>query len=230
LALRRAYSPVTASRHQSDRATLNAFLIENRAPGRHDRNVPDGYLRIRNVLGEPSSKKIHAGNARAALRAIQGELCLCGDEITMFSRSLFSHPFVRKRAISLATTTLVATASLAFARNPMPSHHVPRAMPVQYVNELDTHEESPFLSENDTAINTMIADMTVKPTGDADRDFVALMVPLNRGAVDMARAEITHGHNEQLRELARQIIAARQQETGAAAKATGQSFAPSPTP
>jgi hypothetical protein len=68
----------------------------------------------------------------------------------MFSRPLFSHPFVRKRVISLATTTLVATASLAFARNPMSSHHVPGAMPVQYVNERpDYYDESPFSPEND---------------------------------------------------------------------------------
>jgi hypothetical protein len=146
--------------------------------------------------------------------------------MTMFSRS-----FVRKRVVSLATTTLVATASLAFARNPMSSYHVPGAMPVQYVNERpDYYEESPFLSENDAAINRMMADMMVKPTGDADRDFVAIMVPLNRGAVDIARAEITHGHNEQLRQLAQQIIASRQQEIGAAGKAADQWFAASATP
>jgi hypothetical protein len=151
--------------------------------------------------------------------------------MTMFSRSLFSCSFVRKRAISLTTTALVATASLACVRNPMSSYHVPGAMPVQYVNERpDYYAESPFLSENDAAMNRMMADMMVKPTGDADRDFVAIMAPLNRGAVDMARAEVKHGHNERLRQLAQQIVTARQQEIDATRRAADQWSAASAAP
>src|SRR4249919_1805151 len=140
-----------------------------------------GHLRARNVLGRTILEENAFGKRARALRQFTVS-CVCGDEMTMFSRSLFSRPFVRKRLVSLATTTLVATASLAFARNPMSSYHVPGAMPVHYVNERpDYYEESPFLSENDAAINRMLADMMVKPTGDADRDFVAIMAPLNRG-------------------------------------------------
>ena len=58
---------------------------------------------------------------------------------------MFSRSFVRKRVISLATTTLVTTASLACARDPMSSYHVPGAMPVQYLNERpDYNAEAPF--------------------------------------------------------------------------------------
>lgn len=142
--------------------------------------------------------------------------------------TVFSRSFVRKRVISLAATTLVTTASLACARNPMSSFHVPGAMPIQYANERpDYHEEAPFVAENDAAINRMMADMVVKPTGDVDRDFVAAVTPLNHGAVDLARAEITYGHNEQLRQLALQIIAARQQEIVSAQQAAAASAGPS---
>ena len=138
---------------------------------------------------------------------------------------MFSRSFVRKRVISLATTTLVSTASLACARDPMSSYHVPGAMSVQYLNERpDYNAEAPFVAANDAAMNRMMADMVVKPTGDADSDFAAIMRSLNRGAVDMARAEIKYGHNEQLRQLAQQIIAARQQEMGATGRATDQRF------
>ena len=188
-------------------------------------------------LGEPCLEENAFGkNARDnGLRQFTaGELYLCGDEMTMFSRSLFSRPFVRKRVVSLAATTLVTTASPAFTRNPMSNDHVPGAMPVHYVNERpDYYEEAPFVAENDAAMNRMMAEMMVKPTGDADRDFVAIIAPLNRAAVEMARAEIKHGHNERLRQLAQQIIAARQQEIGATGGAADQWFAasapPSPT-
>ncbi len=133
--------------------------------------------------------------------------------------TVLSRSFVRKRVISLAATRLVATASLACVRNPMSSHHVPGAMPIQYPNErADCHAEAPFAAENDAAMNRMLADMVVKPTGDADRDFAAIIMSLDRGATDMAQAEIKYGHNEQLRQLARQITANRQQEIVASGK------------
>jgi DUF305 family protein family protein len=51
-----------------------------------------------------------------------------------------------------------------------------------------TPEEAPFLAENDAAMAKMMAAMEIKPSGDADRDFVAMMVPHHQGAIDMAQA------------------------------------------
>jgi len=62
--------------------------------------------------------------------------------------------------------------------------------------------EAPFLAENEAAMNTMMAAMTIKPSGDVDTDFVAMMVPHHQGAIDMAQAELRYGRNEQLRRLA----------------------------
>ena len=39
----------------------------------------------------------------------------------------------------------------------------------------------------------MMADMAIKPTGDVDRDFVAMMVPHHQGAIDMAQAVLRYG-------------------------------------
>ena len=78
----------------------------------------------------------------------------------------------------------------------------------------------------------MMADMTVKPTGDVDRDFVAMMVPHHQGAVDMAQAELRYGHNEQLRRLAQEIVVTQQQEISVMRLALGDKLppsAPSPT-
>ena len=99
---------------------------------------------------------------------------------------VFSRSFIRKRVISLATTASVAATSLALAHGPTRAYHVHGAMPIQYVADRpDYSDERPFLSENDAAMNKMMADMTIKPTGDVDRDFVAMMIPHHQGAIDM---------------------------------------------
>jgi len=124
---------------------------------------------------------------------------------------LFSRAFIRKRVISLATTASVAATSFALAQDPARTHHVRSG--IQYVADRQEHsEEQPFLSENATAMHKMMADMTIKPTGDIDRDFVEMMVPHHQGAVDMAKAELKYGRNEQLRRLAQQIVATQQRE------------------
>jgi uncharacterized protein (DUF305 family) len=126
---------------------------------------------------------------------------------------LFSRSFIRKRAISLATTASVAATSFALAQDPSRMYHVHGTMPVQHVADRPDHsDEQPFLSENDAAMNKMMANMKIKPTGDVDRDFVAMMVPHHQGAVEMAQAELKYGHNEQLRRLAQEIVVTQQQE------------------
>jgi hypothetical protein len=126
---------------------------------------------------------------------------------------LFSRSFVRRRLISLATTASVGATSFALAQDPTEAHHIRGAMPIQFVADRSYgSEEQQFLSENEAAMKKMMADMTIKPTGDVDRDFVAMMVPHHQGAVDMAKAELKYGHNEQLRRLAQQIVTMQQQE------------------
>ncbi len=126
---------------------------------------------------------------------------------------LFSRSFVRKRMISLATTASVAATSFALADDPPRTRHVRRAMPIQYIADRpDLSKEQPFLSENAAAMNKMMAGMTAEPTGDVDHDFVAMMIPHHQGAIDMAKAELQYGHNEQLRRLAQGIVAAQRRE------------------
>jgi uncharacterized protein (DUF305 family) len=126
---------------------------------------------------------------------------------------LFSRSFVRKRVISLATTAAVSATSFAFAEDAPKTDHVRGAMPIQYVADRPDHsEEQAFLSENSVAMKKMMANMMIEPSGDVDRDFVEMMEPHHQGAVDMAQAELKYGHNEQLRRLAREIVANQQQE------------------
>src|ERR1700733_7710705 len=108
----------------------------------------------------------------------------------------FSNSFIRICVLSLATTTSVTVASFALAQDSTNAGS----------------PEQPFLSENAASMKKMMADMMITPSGDVDRDFVAMMVPHHQGAVDMAKAELKYGHNAQLRRLARQIVINQQQQ------------------
>jgi hypothetical protein len=144
---------------------------------------------------------------------------------------LFSRSYIRKRVISLATTASVAATSLAMAHGPTSGQRVRATIPDQYLADRSGNSgEASFLSENESAMNKMMADMNVKPTGDVDRDFVAMMVPHHQGAVDMAKAELRYGHNEQLRHLAQEIVANQQQEITVMRHAVGESSPPSVAP
>ena len=76
-------------------------------------------------------------------------------------------------------------------------------------------DERPFLRENKSAMDRMMRDMMAPPSGDADLDFAAMMIPHHQGAIDMAMAELRYGHNEQLRRIAQEIIVEQQQEIAA---------------
>jgi uncharacterized protein (DUF305 family) len=54
--------------------------------------------------------------------------------------------------------------------------------------------------------------MSPMPTGDADRDFLATMIPHHEGAVEMARLVLIHGKDPLVRRLAEEIIAGQQSE------------------
>ncbi len=73
----------------------------------------------------------------------------------------------------------------------------------------------------------MMNDMQVKPTGNIDRDFVAMMVPHHQGAIDMAQAELRYGREAQLRRIAQEIIVDQTQQISLMRLAVGEPLPPS---
>jgi uncharacterized protein (DUF305 family) len=57
--------------------------------------------------------------------------------------------------------------------------------------------------------------MAPLPTGNADVDFLATMIPHHAGAVEMARLVLIHGKDPLVRQLAEEIIAGQQAEIAA---------------
>jgi uncharacterized protein (DUF305 family) len=83
-------------------------------------------------------------------------------------------------------------------------------------------DEAQFLAENVSAMTKMMIDMGIKPSGDVDKDFVAMMTPHHQGAIEMALAVLRHGRNPQIRRLAQEIIITQQQEIAVMRLAIGE--------
>jgi uncharacterized protein (DUF305 family) len=83
--------------------------------------------------------------------------------------------------------------------------------------------EASFMAENRAAMNRMMMNVAVKPSGNVDADFTAMMIPHHQGAVDMAEAELHYGHNRRLRRIARNIVAGQRWQIGAMRAALGES-------
>jgi Domain of unknown function (DUF305) len=129
---------------------------------------------------------------------------------------------------NLGMTIIGARVLLAFAASPFVLAHEahPQSQPPA------ASDEAAFLKENEAAMDKMMNDMAAKPTGDIDRDFVAMMTPHHQGAIDMAVIELRYGKNEVLRRLAQEIIVDQMQEIDAMKLAIGgkvATSAPAPT-
>ena len=76
------------------------------------------------------------------------------------------------------------------------------------------------IAQNPTAVQQAFLDVhhkmmsAMKPTstGDADKDFAAMMIPHHQGAIDMAKIELQHGKDPKLRAMAAEIIKAQEKE------------------
>jgi uncharacterized protein (DUF305 family) len=63
-----------------------------------------------------------------------------------------------------------------------------------------------------TANLAMLRGLERPVTGDADHDFAAMMIPHHQWAVDMAKIELSYGHDPALRALAARILNAQKPE------------------
>ena len=75
--------------------------------------------------------------------------------------------------------------------------------------------DSPADAEMAKGMAKMQHEMSAAPmTGDADHDFVSMMLPHHQGAVAMAQSELRYGKDPAMRRLARAIVAAQDREIG----------------
>ena len=78
-------------------------------------------------------------------------------------------------------------------------------VPAQYGKSFER-----YAAEMNVGMAKMMADMHAPGyTGDADIDFIAMMIPHHQGAVDMARLVLQDGNDPVTRKLAEEIIASQ---------------------
>ena len=116
----------------------------------------------------------------------------------------FEKSFIRKMLIALAMVSSISTLPVALAQDQTTTHRVGAVMA--------SSDEQEFGLDSALALGKMSLEMSADPTGDVDHDFVAMMIPHAQGAIDVARAELKYGHSEDLRRLARSLIAERESE------------------
>jgi uncharacterized protein (DUF305 family) len=158
--------------------------------------------------------------ARHTTNAIRREFRMCQPSFRDVV-AVLSDKLPRPR---LGTAVFGAGLLVAFA---FPSHLLAHeAYPAVPLPPATIIDEAPFLKENDDAMTKMMNDMAIKPTGDVDHDFTAMMIPHHRGAIDMAQAELQYGRNQKLLRIAQEIVVEQLQEIAAMRLAVGEPASP----
>lgn len=103
---------------------------------------------------------------------------------------------------------LVVLAGAALAQQAVPERIAPAAAAKAATPQGPGASTAAFKAVDDAMMQAMNRPMT----GDADQDFVAGMLPHHQGAVDMAKIELLHGKDPELRRLAHEIVAAQEKE------------------
>ena len=104
----------------------------------------------------------------------------------------------------------MALSALTFTASAQPAG----APPAEHSGMSHSAEASPSPSTHafQQGGEKMMKDMDAPYTGNADKDFVAHMIPHHEGAVSMAEVQLKYGKDPELRKMARDIIKAQQQE------------------
>jgi uncharacterized protein (DUF305 family) len=118
------------------------------------------------------------------------------------------------RRAATAALFAVTVAASAHAQTSMPQGQTMPPGPPMHMQHDPAHGPGVSAStrEYQQAMERMHRDMDIPYTGDADRDFLAGMIPHHQGAIDTARVVLKYGHDPAIRKMARDIISAQERE------------------
>jgi uncharacterized protein (DUF305 family) len=112
-------------------------------------------------------------------------------------------------SILLVSTALLSASWLTQAQAADP--HAGHTMPTT-TNTSTPSTTAPSTAAYEAANAKMHQGMAIHFTGNADRDFLAGMIPHHQGAIDMAEVVLQYGKDPKVRKLAQAIIRAQKQE------------------
>jgi uncharacterized protein (DUF305 family) len=116
--------------------------------------------------------------------------------------------------IIAATSVIVVLGVAALAQQPMTGHMMMTAAEMQKMMEdmMPKPSDTPSTKAFKEAHMSMMMGMHITFTGNPDVDFVKNMIPHHQGAIDMAKVELAHGKDPELRKMAEKIIADQEKE------------------
>ncbi|HWL67798.1 MAG TPA: DUF305 domain-containing protein [Geminicoccus sp.] len=116
-----------------------------------------------------------------------------------------------------AALGVLLVAPVAFTQDAVDEGHLPRQAIPSARNASAPGDGADGMAREAylAASHRMHSEMTLRPGTDADVLFAQAMLPHHEGAVDMARAQLQHGNDPEMRELAEEIIAAQEGEIDA---------------
>ena len=108
-------------------------------------------------------------------------------------------------AVAVAAAATLAMPVVATAQASAPSAHM-HAMP-------PTGSSTAVAPDLMAAMQKMHAEMeAMKMSGDMDHDFAMMMRSHHQGAIDMAKLEVAHGKDKQIKQMAQKMIADQTKE------------------
>lgn len=115
----------------------------------------------------------------------------------------FTLSHASKLGTAIVLGTWLSSAAFAQANDPHAGHDMAMS---------GSSDQSASSVAYEQANAKMHKDMAVTLTGDADRDFLAGMIPHHQGAVDMAEVVLKYGKDPKVKKLAQDIVAAQKEE------------------
>ena len=120
------------------------------------------------------------------------------------------------KAIAGAVLIAAIGAGAIVAQHAMPGHGMMDQASMQKMMQdmMPQPSDTPSTKAFKEGHMKMMKGMHMTFTGRTDEDFVRGMIPHHQGAIDMAKIELEHGKDPEIRKLAQKVIDDQQREIG----------------